>query len=110
MLQKILVCYKLNSFLNIVIAIAANNSDLIEREQVPEDDGRKYAKEIGAIFKLTSTCTAAGIEELFRCIGYKILDPNYNEDDDDANFNNIVREEVLQQKPINKDLKKSKIR
>jgi len=67
---------------NIIIAIAANKSDLIEKEQVPEGDARKYAKEVGAIFKLTSACTAAGIEELFKSVGCKVLNPNWSDDDD----------------------------
>ena len=62
--------------------IAANKSDLLEKEQVDENAARKYAKSVGAIFKLTSVCTAAGFEELFRAVGCKVLDPNFSEDDD----------------------------
>ncbi len=54
----------------------------MEKEQVNEGEARKYAKEVGAIFKLTSACTAAGIEELFRSVGCKILNPNYSDDDE----------------------------
>ena len=64
------------------MGIAANKSDLIEKEQVNEAEARKYAKEQGAIFKLTSACTAVGIEELFKSIGCKVLNPNFSEDDD----------------------------
>ena len=62
--------------------MAANKSDLIEKEQVNEAEARKYAKEVGALFKVTSACTAAGIEELFRSIGCKLLNPNYTEEDE----------------------------
>jgi 50S ribosomal subunit-associated GTPase HflX len=62
--------------------MAANKSDLIEKEQVNEGEARKYAKEVGALFKVTSACTSAGIEELFRSIGCKILNPNYSDEDD----------------------------
>lgn len=62
--------------------MAANKSDLFDKEQVPEADARQYAKEIGAVFKLTSACTATGIEELFKSIGYKYLDPNFKEDEE----------------------------
>ena len=62
--------------------MAANKSDLIEKEQVNEAEARKYAKEVGALFKVTSACTAAGIEELFRSIGCKILNPNYTDEDE----------------------------
>lgn len=61
--------------------MAANKSDLFDKEQVSEAEARKYASEIGAIFKLTSACTANGIEDLFRSIGCKFLDPNYKDDD-----------------------------
>ena len=66
----------------LVVAMAANKSDLIEKEQVNEAEARKYAKEVGALFKVTSACTAAGIEELFRSIGCKILNPNYTDEDE----------------------------
>ena len=65
--------------------MAANKSDLFDKEQVPEADARNYASEIGAIFKLTSACTASGIEELFKSIGCKFLDPNYKEDEGSGN-------------------------
>jgi len=63
---------------NIVIAIAGNKCDLVDDEQVKEEDAREFAKEIGAIFKLTSAITSVGIYELFKKIGYKLLIPNYD--------------------------------
>ena len=44
---------------------------------MPETEARAFAKNIGAIFRLTSAYTAAGIEDLFRAIGSKYLDPNF---------------------------------
>jgi membrane-bound ClpP family serine protease len=38
-----------------------------------------FAKEIGAIFRYTSAKNASGIDELFKAIGSKLLDPNYEE-------------------------------
>ena len=46
---------------------------MYEREQVTEEEGRKYAEEVGAIFGNTSASTGNGIKELFRDIGCKIL-------------------------------------
>jgi small GTP-binding protein len=66
---------------NIVIGIAANKCDLYDNEQVSEDEARNFANEIGAVFKLTSASTNQGIEELFKGVGCKVLDPNYNSDD-----------------------------
>ena len=69
-------------FIFIVIGLAANKSDLFDKEQVSEDEARKFAQEIGAIFKLTSACAGTGIEDMFKSIGCKFLDPNYRDDDD----------------------------
>ena len=66
---------------NIVIGIAANKCDLYDNEQVSEDEARNFANEIGAVFKLTSASTNQGIEDLFKGVGCKVLDPNYSCDD-----------------------------
>ena len=68
---------KENAPKKIVLAVAANKSDLIDTEQVDEKTGRAFAKEIGAIFKSTSAKNQKGIEELFKYIGNKYLDPNF---------------------------------
>ena len=70
----------------IVIGLAANKCDLIDSEQVPEEKAREFAKEIGAIFKLTSASTSIGIEELFVGVGCKFLDPNYKEEGNKIKF------------------------
>ena len=68
---------KENAPKKIVLAVAANKSDLIDTEQVDEKTGRAFAKEIGAIFKSTSAKNQKGIEALFKDIGNKYLDPNF---------------------------------
>ena len=73
---------KNNSPNNIVIAIAANKSDLYENEQVNEEEARNYAKSVGAIFIGTSAMNASGIEDLFKIVGSKFIDPNYCFEDD----------------------------
>ena len=65
----------------IALAVAANKSDLILDSQVPESEGIEFAKSIGAIFKTTSAKTGDGIEDLFYCMGKKMIniiriDPN----------------------------------
>ena len=62
--------------------MAANKSDLFDKEQVSEAEAREYAKEIGAVFKLTSASSGTGIEEIFKSIGYKFLDPNFKEEEE----------------------------
>ena len=39
---------------NPIIAIVGNKSDLYIREEVKEKEAKEYAKEIGAVFQLTS--------------------------------------------------------
>ena len=88
---------------NIVLGIAANKCDLYDNEQVSEEEARKFADEIGAVFKLTSASTNTGIEELFKGVGCKVLDPNYVDDNDPSkNKNNIV----LNDEKDNKNKKK----
>ena len=56
---------------NIILIIAANKSDLIEREETDEEEVRNYAKEINAIFVSTSAKCNEGINELFEEIAKK---------------------------------------
>ena len=58
---------------DIVTAVAGNKSDLYEKEEVPEQEARDFAKSIGAIFCLTSAQNNSGINELFRDLSKKYL-------------------------------------
>ena len=62
---------------DVLIAIAANKSDLIEQMKVKNEDGEKFAEEIGAKFILTSAQNADGIQNLFESIARKILEPSF---------------------------------
>ena len=74
---------------NIVIGLAGNKSDLYDNEQVTEDEARDFAREIGAVFKLTSASTNTGIDDLFRAVGCKVLDPDFNPNSSKTPINNI---------------------
>ena len=63
---------------NLILAIAANKSDLYEERQVENNEGEEFAEKINAIFVETSAKNDSGIDKLFENIGYKILDPHYN--------------------------------
>ena len=91
---------------NIIIGIAGNKCDLFEDEKVPEDEAIKFAKEIGAIFRLTSANRNIGIEDLFKSIGCAILDPDYI--DDNNSDNNKRGDSIKLDKKVNKDKKKKK--
>ena len=69
---------------DIALGVAANKSDLVLDSQVPESEGIEFAKSIGAIFKTTSAKTGDGIEDLFYCMGGKMINPN-------EDLHNIIR-------------------
>ena len=46
-------------------------------------EGKEFADKIGAVFSITSAFRGIGIEELFRNLGCKLLNPNYEADKND---------------------------
>ena len=67
---------KENSNKDVIIAIAANKSDLYETREVSIEEGEEFAKSIDAIFASTSAKNDTGITNLFENIAMKILDSN----------------------------------
>ena len=61
---------------NIVLGIAGNKCDLFQDEEVTEEEAKKYANSIGAVFHLTSCKESIGIDELFEECGKKYLEVN----------------------------------
>ena len=89
----------------LVIAVAANKSDLIGQQAVINEKGKAFADEIGAIFGVTSAFEDLGIQTLFDNIGTKLLDPNFdyadNENEIKDNSENKMRvEEKTEKKPV----------
>ena len=85
----------------IIISIAANKADLLEKEQVNEDEARQFAEDNGALFFSTSAKNSLGINEMFEEIGkyyygwdskVKLVENKNNNDDtnnnEDAKKNN----------------------
>ena len=71
---------------------------MFDQEQVKEEEAEDYAKEKGLIFQVTSAFKGIGIEELFKNIGTKLVDPKYkdkfedqpiNDENDNNNSENI---------------------
>jgi Ras-related protein Rab-22 len=97
---------------NIVIGIAGNKCDLYEKEEVNENEAREFAASIGAIFALTSAQNNSGINELFRDVGNKYLDPNFQQqmqiENEEKNPEGKNTNIVLDQKEENKPEKKKK--
>jgi small GTP-binding protein len=97
---------KQNASENIILALAGNKSDMYEFEEVTDDEGKAYAKEIKAIFQKTSAKTENGVNELFKMIGQKFVNPQTE------NTSNLTKEEQKKRgeklkKEQNKQSKKS---
>ncbi len=74
-----------------MLALAGNKNDLYEKEEVEESEGKKLAKEIGAIFQKTSAKESFGIDDLFIKIGLKFISP-YNKDGNSTEKNEIKQD------------------
>ena len=99
---------KLNSANDVILCLAGNKCDLYENEVITEEEGKELAKEMGAIFKLTSSKEKVGINELFQDIGYKLLgsiDPNNDENQEQSSLFNTMMDgfEIVDKKYIKLD-------
>ena len=76
---------------NMIFGVAGNKCDLFQEEEVTEEEGKKFAKEIGGIFQLTSCKESIGIDDLFYECGKKYLETNnlVTKNDKDENNNTI---------------------
>ena len=71
---------------DVIIVLVANKYDLYETRQVPNEEGEKFAKNIGAIFATTSAKNNICIKTLFENIAKKIKEKgNENSDKPDTN-------------------------
>ena len=57
-----------------IFGVVGNKYDLFKEEQVREEEGKKFAESIGAVFHLTSCKESIGIDELFEECGKKYLE------------------------------------
>ena len=92
----------------ILLGIAGNKSDKYDEEVVPEEEARDYAKSIGAIFQLTSAQNNSGINELFKSMGAKYLDPNAKVDEPEQNQNKNIKIDAQEHKQKDNEQKKKK--
>ena len=92
----------------ILLGIAGNKSDKYDEEAVPEEEAREYAKSIGAVFQLTSAQNNSGINELFKSMGVKYLDPNVNVDEPEQNQNKNIKIDAQEHKQKDNEQKKKK--
>ena len=91
---------KLNADGDPIFAVVANKRDLYEIQQVSDEEGKKFAREINAIFQSTSAKSDYGISQLFENIGRRYFDPNFNIDDTEN------KEKIEYEKKSQKNYKK----
>ena len=94
---------KENAPSDIILAIAGNKSDDYENEVFSLKEGKDLAQEINAIFKSTSAMLSHGIDELFKCIGEKFINPSLN-----TNEETISKEENFRKNIKIKNTQKEK--
>ena len=92
---------------NIIIILVANKNDLYEDQKVSNEEGKEFAKNIGAIFISTSAKNNNDINFLFENIAMKILNPNFDYTSFDRKamdefINNIKKERNENDKTNNK--------
>ena len=62
-----------------ILAVVGNKSDLYEEEQVTEEEGRQYAKEVNAMYMLVSAKNGDNINNLFNDIVNLYWEPTFQE-------------------------------
>ena len=77
---------------DVILGVAANKSDLFLKEEVPEEEGRKYAQEHNAIFSLFSAKEGnALIEKFINNLVIAYLDKNKSLTKKDNNDEKIIK-------------------
>ena len=83
---------------NIILAVVANKSDLIEYEQVDEEVARQFAKDNNAFFSVTSAKDTAQVDSLFLEIAKKYSGSDtaltLEEKDEEEEYRKIRKESV----------------
>ena len=92
---------KINCEKDAILAVVANKNDLYSDQVISDDEGQKFADEIGAIFQSTSALSDSGIGKLFDHIGRKYIDEDYDYKDLDK------KEKAKYEKKLKKQNEKS---
>ena len=113
---------KTNGDPEVLLAVVANKSDLYDESAIKEEEGREFAKSIGALFQSTSAKSDTGITNLFDNLGQKYINPDYDignmEEKEKAEYEKKKSEEMKKKKEpkgmklcndnVNKKTKKKK--
>ena len=89
--------------------VLVGNKDLYQHEEVSNKEGIELAKQIKAIYQRTSAKEeSGGIDELFKNIGRKVLDPNVEintnltKEERKNRGDKLMREQIKNEKNNNK--------
>ena len=69
---------KINCEKDAILAVVANKNDLYQEQQVNDEEGKEFARSINGIFQSTSAKSNQDILNLFKNIGHKFFDPNFD--------------------------------
>ena len=99
---------------DIILAIAANKSDDYINKDVDIEEGKELAKELDAIFVCTSAKLGNRIDDLFKIVADKFLNPDKNISQSYMNkkelieYENKIKIEEIRKKQQEKNIKKNK--
>ena len=106
---------------NIILVVDANKYDLLEKEEVDEDEARKFAEELNAMYCTTSAKNSIGIDDLFLQIAKKYLGNDdiiiikkegkrgekfENDEQDEQMFNKVGTMKLSKEKSVKADKEK----
>ena len=58
------------------MALVGNKDDMYQFQEITNDEGLAFAKELNSLYKRTSAKSGKGIDDLFKEIGKKLLHPD----------------------------------
>ena len=70
------------------MALVGNKDDMYSFQEITNDEGLAFAKELNSIYKRTSAKSGEGIDDLFKTIGKQLLHP------DSEITSNMTKEEL----------------
>ena len=87
-----------------IFGLAGNKKDLFQNEEVEEEEGEKKAQEIGALFKLTSAKTGAGINDFMQSLLEEYIKKN------ESNGKNVKEDEEAKGQRLDSSIDQNKIK
>ena len=95
---------KANSREDAILALVGNKNDMFENEKVDESEARQYAESIGAIFQKVSAKSISTVKDLFKLVGKKFLDPNYDYKKEEEKDDKLNSDKTKNEKMFNNDI------